>query len=116
MSWGRCAWCWGWRALRHDRNSDRASEIKEAAILVFASSSAPIKPATEGKVQGGLDGPPRFRDQSKSNMSNRSPTAGIFTGTYGWLGSMCGLGRLSRLRAERRLRSQLRSMNLTNDA
>ena len=52
MSWCRCAWCWGWRALRHDRNSDLASEIKEAAILVFASSSAPIKPATEGKGAG----------------------------------------------------------------
>jgi transposase InsO family protein len=43
--------------------------------------------------------------QLKSNMSNRSPTAGMFTGTYGCRGSISGFRRLSRLRlVHRRLR------------
>jgi hypothetical protein len=34
----------------------------------------------------------------KVNISNRSPRAGIFVGTYGSLAKVVGFGRLSRLR------------------
>src|SRR6516225_5728890 len=52
----------------------------------------------------------------KSNMSNRSPTAGMFVGTYGCFGSIFGLGRWSRLRAVSLPKFQLRSMNFTTEA
>jgi hypothetical protein len=34
----------------------------------------------------------------KSNMSKRSPIAGMFTGTYGFADVEIGFGKLSRLR------------------
>ncbi|WP_408123461.1 hypothetical protein, partial [Caballeronia grimmiae] len=47
--------------------------------------------------------------------SNRSPIAGAFTGTYGLLLRWIGFGRLSRLRPVIGGKSQLRSMNFTNE-
>ena len=52
----------------------------------------------------------------KSNMSNRSPIAGMLVGMYGELALMIGLGRLSRLRSVSGFSSQLRSMNFTTEA
>jgi hypothetical protein len=52
----------------------------------------------------------------KSNMSKRSPIAGMFSGTHGFSKSITGFGRLSRLRLEIVPRRQLRSMNFKTDA
>jgi len=52
----------------------------------------------------------------KSNMSKRSPIAGMFSGTHGFSKSITGFGRLSRLRLEILPRRQLRSMNFKTDA
>src|SRR6516165_288841 len=58
----------------------------------------------------------RQRSRSKSNMSKRSPIAGMLTGTYGLPPAVMGLGRLSRVRAVSGFKRQLRSMNFSTDA
>lgn len=52
----------------------------------------------------------------KSNMPIRSPSAGRFSGTYGFFLSVTGFGRLSRLRLDNGASFQLRWMNFRIDA
>ncbi len=112
------------------RNARSLSRVFRASItsVTCFSASPPISPSvsarpcsSESNVKtSGQSGrcrrPGQQSAQSKSNMSNRSPTAGMFLGTYGWSGSMCGLGRLSRLRPVSGFKCQFRSMNFTTDA
>lgn len=48
----------------------------------------------------------------KLNSANRSPMAGLLTGTYGLFDMVIGLGKLSRLRRVIVSVPQFRSMNL----
>jgi hypothetical protein len=49
------------------------------------------------------------------NMSNRSPRAGLFVGTYGLSGVDTGFGKLSRLRVVNGVTCQFLSMNFRID-
>src|ERR1700722_4071957 len=48
----------------------------------------------------------------KLKVSNRSSSAGLLVGTYGLVGLVVGLGKLSRVCAPMVTKPQLRSMNL----
>src|SRR5580700_5513758 len=54
----------------------------------------------------------RYGAVGKLNRSNKSPMAGPFVGTYGSLGAVTGLGKLSRLRLVTGGKLQFLSMNL----
>ena len=54
----------------------------------------------------------RYGAVGKLNKSNKSPIAGPFVGTYGSLGVVTGLGKLSRLRLVTGGKLQFLSMNL----
>src|SRR5262249_50691488 len=115
--------------------------VVERVVLLHHDDDVldPAERATTGRrvgvVAGGVGAPRRGRHKqqrdreyeramphwssslaSKSNMSKRSLTAGMLSGTYGLLAATSGFGRLSRLRPVSGARCQLRSMNFTTDA
>src|SRR6516164_9312507 len=80
--------------------------------LTMVANTVPGDPTLTERLLG-RTAATRLRE--KSNMSSRSPIAGMLVGTYGLPVCEVGLGKLSRLRTLRGATFQFRSINFRID-